>query len=142
MPADADRSDASAPVFGQVAPPPSAPPLPHWGNRDFIFALSDPWFNTIAQNGDQDGCGIPSIEGAKLINVNPTEWARGFRFTYPPFSLLRTTISDAHDPLKSPPDPAFGSAVSFSVPAVCQFTAAPEEGHQVLIGLSLTGSVL
>ena len=141
MPSDEDRADTSSPVFGQVSPPVGFTLL-HWANQDFIFALSDPWFNTIAQNGEQDGCGIPNIDGTKLINVNPTDWARGIRFTYPPFTLLRTNIADAHDPLKSPPDPAFGASVAFSVPAACQFTASPDQGHVVVIGLTLSGRVL
>ena len=140
MPSDEDRRDTATPVFGQVAPPVGFTLL-HWQNRDVIFALSDPWFNSIAQNGETDGCGIPNIDGTKLINVNPTDWARGIRFTYPAFTFLQTNVADAHDPLKNPPDPAFGSAVAFAVPAVCQFTASPDQGYQVVIGLTLGGSV-
>jgi hypothetical protein len=143
QPADEDFQDLATPVFGQVTPPTSPIfQLQHWKSKDYSFALSDPWFNTIAQNGETDGCGIPNIDGTKLVNVNPTEWARGIRFTYPAFTLLTTTITDAHDPLKQPPDPAFSpNPADFKVPAICQFTASPDQGYQVVIGLSLSGQV-
>ncbi|HYV47992.1 MAG TPA: hypothetical protein VFA20_24195 [Myxococcaceae bacterium] len=143
VPAAQDIGDANFPVFGQVSPVVSNPAflITHTNFQEYKFALSDPWFNSLAQNGSTDGCGIPNIDGTKLVNVNPTEWARGIRFTYPSFTTLSTIVSDAHDQLKNPPDPAYGSPLGFSIPAVCQFTASPDQGYQVVIGLSLTGRV-
>src|SRR5207244_2371709 len=102
-----DLADGTNPVFGQVDPAPTVPAflIQHTKSQQYTFGLSDPWFNTLAQNGETDGCGIPNIDGTKLVNVNPHEWARGIRFTYPSFSTLSTLISDAHDQLKTPPDP-------------------------------------
>jgi hypothetical protein len=143
VPAPQDISDATYPVFGQVDPPVTNPAylIQHTLNHEYKFGLSDPWFNSLAQNGETDGCGIPNIDGTKLVNVNPTEWARGIRFTYPSFSTLSTIISDAHDQLKQPPDPAYTSPLEFKVPAICQFTATPDQGYQVVIGLTLSGRV-
>src|SRR6185295_17348067 len=143
VPAAQDIGDANFPVFGQVSPVVSNPAflITHTNFQEYKFALSDPWFNSLAQNGSTDGCGIPNIDGTKLVNVNPTKWARGIRFTYPSFTTLSTIVSDAHDQLKNPPDPAYGSPLGFSIPAVCQFTASPDQGYQVVIGLSLTGRV-
>jgi hypothetical protein len=115
--------------------------LQHNKYQQYDFGLSDPWFNTLAQNGETDGCGIPNIDGAKLVNVNPHDWARGIRFTYPAFTVLSTIIADAHDELKTPPDQPFAAPIDFSVPAVCQFTASPDQGYSVVIGVNLTGKV-
>ncbi|HEY8208083.1 MAG TPA: hypothetical protein VIG99_11420, partial [Myxococcaceae bacterium] len=131
------------PVFGQVQPTVSNPAflIQHTRQQQYDFGLSDPWFNSLAQNGETDGCGIPNVDGTKLVNVNPTDWARGIRFTYPSFAVLSTIISDAHDQLKQPPDPAYATPLDFTVPAVCQFTASPDQGYSVVIGLGLTGRV-
>jgi hypothetical protein len=143
VPATADVNDANYPVFGQVSPAVTTPAflIGHTLSQEYKFALSDPWFNSLAQNGSTDGCSVPDIDGPKLVSVNPTQWAHGIRFTYPSFTTLSTIISDAHDLLKVPPDNPYSSPLDWKVPAVCQFTATPDQGFQVVIGLNLTGRV-
>lgn len=134
----------SPPTYRQVSPTgaPGSYIIQHFDPPvDFTVIVSDPWFNALAQNGDTDGCEIPNIEGKKLINVNPTAFSRGVRYTYPPVTVLSTTISDAHDITKVPPDPAFGSAEDFNVPVTCLFTASPRTGHQVQLPIAILGKV-
>jgi hypothetical protein len=132
------------PTFRQVSPPGPAGSytIQHYDPpTDFTVIIADPWFNALAQNGDTDGCEIPNIEGKKLINVNPTSFSRGVRFTYPPYTIISTVMTDAHDITKQPPDPAFPSAEDFNVPVSCLFTASPFTGHQVVLPFAITGRV-
>lgn len=94
--------------------------------------ISDPWYNSIAQNGEADGCGTrdaAAVGGAGApVLVQPFGDGRGgIAFTYPAGQFLELTIRDSRDPTRPPADQTpRRSPISFSVPISCTFTASPE----------------
>ncbi len=113
------------PTFVRLAP--TGPvSIGHFGFVRAVFAFSDPWLNSVAQNGDSDGC---SLVGSAVVKSEPEQFnGPGRKFTYPPVTLVEVTVRDAHDPTSNPPVPPFTMPVSFAVGAQCVFTAAPS-GH-------------
>lgn len=123
-------------------PPFTAPvALGHFESVVGRFAFSDPWFNTMAQNGANDGC---RISGAEVVKGEPETFGGGsVLLSYPPVRALPFGVRDAHDPTATPQPPAFPVAVGFSVNADCSFTASPEQGHRVIFSFNLVnGTVL
>ncbi len=97
------------------------------------FLLTDPWFNSIAQNGDDDGCEIGGDDDKSPVNAVPKKTNSGFRLTYPPFTIIGFGIRDARDPNAPVANqvPKRIPPIDFGVPLFCHFTAAQQEGFKV-----------
>lgn len=98
--------------------------------------LSDPWYNTIAQNADNDGC-LVQVEEQSPIKVSPNVVNKGTKFIYPAADIIQFFVRDARDPLadaaaqvpkRTPPLP-------FSVPMTCQFTSSPKDGLTAILNI-------
>ncbi|MBI3180791.1 MAG: hypothetical protein HYZ28_01470 [Myxococcales bacterium] len=135
-------TQGAEPVFRLVAP--AAPPaIPHFGYDQVTFLLGDPWFNTMAQNGESDGFHTVPPEDKPLVVPFPSKAISGVRFTYPATSLIDFKIKDAHDPFAKPPDPPYAAPMQFWVPIVFTTTASPYDGHTInLLVATITGTVL
>jgi len=113
--------------------------------------LADPWFNSIAQNGDSDGCSISDSVGMGTDNppVRAAPYGGsvingGFAFNYPAGRTIEVSIRDSRDPLlplaqqipkRSPP-------IFWTVPVICTFTASPNDSYTTRIGLTeVSGSI-
>lgn len=135
-------TQGAEPIF-RVIRPASPPQISHFGFESVSLLMADPWFNTMAQNGQNDGCHTVPPEDRPLVNTLPSKAAGGPRFTYPAGSLVEFTIKDAHDPFASPPDPAYAAPLQFSAPILCTTTASPKEGQVItLLVLTINGTVL
>jgi len=91
------------------------------------FLLSDPWFNSLASNDDQDGCSSGTIGP---VSVDPL--LKGQAFTYPAFMVVRYVIRDVRDPA-DPSSPSYSTALKWEVNAGCVFTASKQEGHKAYV---------
>lgn len=129
------------PVFRLIEP--KTPPLiPHFGYVDALFLIADPWFNSMAQNGDGDGCSTVSPEEKPIVTSLPQTFAGGKRLTYPAVQVVAFNLRDAHDPAADPPQPKFVPPAAFYVPITCTTTASPNSGHVVkLVVPGVTGTV-
>lgn len=125
-PHELDRPDTVL----QITPPPPATNVHvlHFGVVGVTFLLSDPWFNSLARNSEDDGCAGGAV-GPVDVDPLPT----GIAFTYPSYSVEAYTIRDQHDPAQTPPPPAYSPPIPFTVAAVCKYTAAQVDGHRVFI---------
>jgi hypothetical protein len=137
MPGDRDFRDIVAPIYRQITPPPI---VPHFGSAPVSFIMSDPWFNSPAQNGGSDGCSVYNGDSKKLVEPDSSSFGpQGIVFTYPSFTIGSVNLVDVHDPEKSdPPDypwdsplrnPNFPGGLGFVVGVSCQYTATPEQGY-------------
>jgi hypothetical protein len=92
------------------------------------FLVADPWFNSIARNGDDDGC-----EAGAVGPVEVSKLTSGKALTYPAYTGLRYVIKDKRDPTNTtaPDYPAAPSSIKWSVSARCTFTASPIDGYPV-----------
>ena len=138
------------PVFNAASPatitltcPGTSGPCAAAGPPVTVFAyLADPWFNSIAQNGDSDKCAI-DVEDKSPIKA-AAETGSGFLFTYPAGQYLRFLISDARDPLaigiemvprRSPP-------ISFAATIRCIYTSAPKASYVLRLAVgNVTGTI-
>ncbi len=113
------------------------------GPEQFVSAyLADPWFNSLAQNGDSDKCEIDTAEKSPVIAK--TESGSGFAFTYPPGRYMTFTIKDARDPNASPIEqiPRRIPAIPFRATIACTFTSAPKASYILKIGVgSIEGTI-
>ncbi len=127
------------PVVRQLDPPLGIPvTLPHFGSASSTFLLSDPWYNRIAQNNNDDGCSEGSIGPIVVENL-----PKGVAFTYPAFSVERFFFRDVHDPSVDPQPAPFSQPIGFEATATCKYTAAQEDGHEVFLSApTITGTVL
>ena len=116
------------PTMAMIAPNPP-PNIAHYGFVDGLVLLSDPWFNTMAQNGDGDGCHSSDAAEKPMVVMSPTTTNAGALFTYPSPMTVGFRIKDAHDPLASPPDPAYSTPMQFMLPVTCKSTSSPVEGY-------------
>jgi hypothetical protein len=91
------------------------------------FLLSDPWFNSLASNDEQDGCTTGAIGP---VAVDPL--LKGQAFTYPAFMVVRYVIRDVRDPA-DPSSPSYASALKWEVNANCFFTASQKDGHEAVV---------
>lgn len=108
------------PIFRQIAP--STPPdIVHFGCASFIAVVSDPWFNSLARNSNDDGC---TIEGSTTVIASPSSFGTGIRLTYPAATSLFYGVCDAHDPNGDPVPPQYSAPVPFSIIGTCQYTAS------------------
>ncbi|EPX63422.1 hypothetical protein D187_005828 [Cystobacter fuscus DSM 2262] len=102
--------------------------LDKFGQLAAEFIVADPWFNSIARNGDDDGC-----EAGAVGPVNVSKLTSGRALTYPPYTALRYVIKDQRDPTNTnaPDYPAAPNSIKWSVTARCVFTASPVDGYGV-----------
>lgn len=101
--------------------------------------ISDPWYNSIAQNADSDGCGVgdgktigdPGDPPVLVQNLGGGK--SGIAFTYPAGRQIQLAILDARDPNLPPSGqlPRRTTPLRYTVPVVCEFTASPLGGHIV-----------
>lgn len=156
IPSDLDTRGAE-PILRVISPtgPIFVPFLSYYGVDDPDFPgnriplaatilLSDPWFNSMAQNDEADGCTIGGEEDKSPVTALPKKAAAGFFFTNPSFRLISFTVKDARDPNAPPAQqiPKRNPAIDFSVPMFCTTTAAKEGGHKVYLGIgSIRGKV-
>jgi hypothetical protein len=120
------------PVIQRVLPVGSIE-IPHFGEVVGQYRVSDPWFNSYAQNGASDGCkgDFPSV-----LNVFPALYGvTGVRFTYPPVNILQFTIRDAHDPNSDPRPPPNNPPVPWTANLFCEYTSSPVSGFKMRIAL-------
>lgn len=101
------------------------------------FLLADPWFNSIAQNSEGDGCEIGSNDDKSPVNAVPKKVNSGFKFTYPPYAIIQFGVRDARDPNTPPINqvPKRTPPIDFGVPLFCKFTASQLGGH--IFGLDI-----
>lgn len=125
-------------VCNQATPVPGMPP----GFHRTSFRISDPWYNSIAQNSESDGCGVGEAAGVGRPGDPPVivqtlgGGGAGVPFTYPAGRLVTVTMIDARDPDLPPAQqiPARRPvALAFTVPIACTYTASPLGGHVVRI---------
>jgi hypothetical protein len=95
--------------------------------------IADPWFNSIAKNGDGDSCEIPDGEMSP-VKVRSQDLS-GIAFTYPAGSFLSFSVADARDPNLPAPEqiPRRSPPIGFRNSILCQFTASPEDGYIIKI---------
>lgn len=95
--------------------------------------LADPWFNTMARNGDGDSCEVPNTDESPIKVTGET--ASGVLFTYPAGTFLQFTVADARDPNTPPIDqiPKRTPPIGFRNNILCSFTSAPTNGYIVKI---------
>jgi hypothetical protein len=109
--------------------------------------VSDPWYNSIAQNGEGDGCQLGGAADEPLVLAVPKTFGIGRAFTYPAFRVYSFHIRDARDPTPSSADGGFAvplrnPPIPFVVPIICRFTASPIEGYVTQLELApIVGTV-
>jgi hypothetical protein len=115
------------PVLGVLAPPVGAVNhLDKFGQLLAEFIVADPWFNSIARNGDDDGCEAGAV-GPVVVN----KLSGGRALTYPPYTAVRYVIKDQRDPTNTTAPDYTAGAIKWSVTARCTFTASPLEGYAI-----------
>lgn len=106
--------------------------------------LADPWYNSIAQNGDSDGCAVVDSTGAGEDN-SPVRAAPyggsvingGFAFNYPAGRTIDVTIKDSRDPnLPLSQQVPKRIAIPWTLPITCTFSASPNDTYTTRIGLT------
>lgn len=111
------------------------------------FVLSDPWYNSIAQNGGGDGCRLGGEEGDELpVVALPSTFNPGQVLTYPSYRISDFFVRDARDATANADGGSVlarrDPALQFSIPIICRFTGSPISGQVVDVKLgSLTGTV-
>lgn len=133
-----DYLDAVAPVFSPIDPVGGGgkPINPAFGSVSYTYLISDPWFNTMAQNGTSDGCQV--ITTGPVVGVI-SKGPVGQRLTYPPFDTITMTITDSRTP------PAAGDTLplaGYTAYTACQLTDSPIEGGVIMLpGLGVSSTV-
>lgn len=137
-----DGSAQGTQVLRQIDPPPDQIPanfiVEHFGSRTVKFLVSDPWFNSMAQNANDDGC----TGGASgPVKVSPT--VTGVALTYPSFRFESYSVEDVHEqPSEGAPPPESNPPVPWEVSPTCYYTAAQIDGHRVgVLGPTVKGVV-
>lgn len=139
------------PIFAAASPPTLMPMTCPMGSATCNAAgpaqlvdayLADPWFNSLAQNSDSDGCRIEAGDMAPVKASAST--GSGFAFTYPPGQHVRFLVSDARDP-QAPPMiqvPRRSPPISFVVSIYCNYTSSPKDGYLVKINAgTISGTI-
>jgi hypothetical protein len=104
--------------------------------------LADPWFNSLAQNGDSDQCSI-EVGDNSPVKAAATSGS-GFAFTYPAGRLLGFYVTDARDPLASVMEqvPRRQPGIAFNANIVCSFTSAPKDNYILRLSVgSISGTI-
>jgi hypothetical protein len=122
------RSDSGfKSIIRSISPPPGMQHLTKFDALLAEFLVSDPWFNTLARNENNDGC-----ESAAVGPVEVAKLTRGRAFTYPAALLMRYAIQDVRDPTQ-PDVPNYPVAIEWEVSADCLYTASPIDGHKAVV---------
>jgi hypothetical protein len=118
-------------------PHPSSPPPP---NEILVPVqvtayVADPWFNSLAQNGDSDACDIVPEDDAPIAIKNRVN--SGIKFTYPAGDYLSFAIGDKRDPNVPPSEqiPKRTPPIGFNNIIFCEYSASPISGHIVKIAV-------
>lgn len=118
-----DELDPVAPVFSEIDPVGGGvKPIVAFGTVSYTYLMADPWFNTMAQDGDGDGCRVDST--GPITTQIASAWS-GVRLTYPPYDVVTWTITDSRQP------PQAGQSLpaqSYSAVPVCKLTDSPIDG--------------
>lgn len=104
--------------------------------------IADPWFNSIAQNGDSDKCGIDTEDKSPV--VAKAESGSGAAFTYPPGRYMTFLIKDARDPNIPPVDqvPKRVPAIDYVASIYCSYTSAPKQNYILKLNVgSISGKI-
>ncbi len=108
------------------------------------FVLSDPWYNTIAQNAESDGCTVGELDDSP-VKSSPKIVNQGVKLTYPAGDIIGVTVRDARNPLTPPIDqipPRRPDPEVFVVPVTCLMTASVVSGHVLQINIgSISGTI-
>lgn len=124
--------------LGGPNPPCFQATLPDGGPEVYArFLVSDPWFNTIAQNGEGDGCAVVGVPDAIKTRLPPddTAWV-GIRDNYPMARHLGMLVRDARDPNATiledggSPVPKRENPVDWVAGLECTYTNSPKEGRK------------
>lgn len=113
---------------------------------DYVVYVADPWFNTLAQNGDGDSCSLGQVENSPVIPSLNKAFA-GTRMTYPAGTFIDVSVKDKRDPNiaqggsgQNPPK-RFPPIV-FTQPIICTFTSSPIGGNTVNLDVgAVTGDI-
>jgi hypothetical protein len=130
------------PLITCKGPPGPAVPL--------AIIASDPWFNSLAQDGDDDGC--EKIDNSDNIDIKGA--FKGRAITYPPVRSYSFLVVDklqrTPQPMTNPPSPGcyppppamFGSTrQQWYAGIICRFSASPEEGHKIFVTDTVYGDI-
>lgn len=113
------------------------------GPEQFVSAyLADPWFNSLAQNGDSDKCAIDTEDKSPV--VAKAESGSGFAFTYPPGRFMTFSIKDARNPNAPPAEQVARRvpAIPFRATISCSFQSAPKASYTLKLSIgSVTGTI-
>jgi hypothetical protein len=134
---DLDPAITADPVFARILPiPGGSTNIPAFDSLDVEFLISDPWFNSMAQDGAGDGCNATITGPVKsTVAVGPT----GVRPTYPPFTIVSLSLLDDRAPLA---DGGSDVPKAYSASIDCLLTDSPEQGGAVDVhSLTLDGMV-
>lgn len=133
----------AAPVVRLIQPVTQPLAVTHFGEVDFFWIYSDPWFNPIARNSDGDGC---SAQGSDKVILKTSSTDKGILNTYPSATNINGNIQDAHDPtpiVGFGPVPPFNPAAEFDVEIVCTHTMSQKSQGKYFIRLgTFSGTVL
>jgi hypothetical protein len=126
------KTELKCPATGTVCAQ-AGDPLKNYGPMTVTAYMADPWFNSMAQNGEDDGCELkPEPESPVKIKATSN---KGMKFTYPAGEYMTFWISDVRDPKASATEqvPKRDPAIGFAVPVECTYTASPISGHVVSV---------
>lgn len=106
--------------------------------------LADPWYNSIAQNGDSDGCAVIDPTGAgedaspvRAVPYGGSVINGGFAFNYPAGRTIDVTIKDSRDPnLPINQQVPKRLPIPWTLPITCTFSASPNDTYTTRIGLT------
>jgi hypothetical protein len=119
--------------------PTGAITIQHHQSVQVLYRISDPWFNSYAQNSTQDGCRANASD--RVIGFPLVFGDQGIKLRYPTTTDVYFRIYDAHDP-ENPDAVSVTPPADWSVDAVCRMTFSPNEGGVVELGVgSLEGKV-
>lgn len=111
------------------------------GSEQLTLSMSDPWFNRLAHEGENDGC---SFSSTPLVVVSPPIVALNGRLelprsdTWPPvYFYPGLTIADA----RTSPTPVRSPAESFTVSLVCDLSASRGGPAERFVFEAITGTI-
>ncbi|MFZ5788014.1 MAG: hypothetical protein ACOY3Y_16370 [Acidobacteriota bacterium] len=108
-----------------------------------VAYIADPWFNSIAKNGDSDTCKISAGDQSPIKIVEATTQT-GIAYTYPAGQYYRFVITDARDPQAPPTDqvPRRDPPIPFVGFIDCTFSSSPKDPYITHINAgTITGTI-
>jgi len=144
LPHPADYVDTVSPTAKQI--PNGIVSVPRLGTTSTTLIISDPWFNSLAQNSGGDGCKFPSdiamkVSGAKAgAPNNYTNSWEGEALSYVSPNIRTYDVTDIRrtnpDGGLEPPGP-----VVVVLTGGCQFTGSPSDGYTYNLPLTISGQL-